>query len=79
MFLDSLKCVDPCWADLLHDVYSSILKKKRKEMVSISILFLSSWFPFVYLNIREFPILYWISLISRIMWIQLESFKHGFQ
>ena len=27
-------------------------------------------------NIRVIPILYWISLISRIRWIQLDSVKH---
>ena len=50
--LDVLKRVDPCWADLLHDVYSFILKKKRKEMDSISILFLSAWLPFVYVIVE---------------------------
>ena len=51
--LDFLRRVDPCWADLLHDVYSFIFKKKRKEMDSISILFPSSWFPFVYLIVKH--------------------------
>ena len=30
-------------------------------------------------DIRVFPILYWISLISRIRWIQIESVKHDWR
>ena len=31
------------------------------------------------INLRVFPILYWISLVSRFRWIQLESVRHDWR
>ena len=65
-----------------HWLFHPVISLRMQQFLLVCIpkvrLYFSGmqWWP---VNNRVFPILYWISLISNIRWIQLESTKHGWR